>query len=174
LTAVRDSLKLNCMKSTNSIKAWTWLSRTYRLIQANNRREFRGYGLSASQFEIIVFLGTAGPSSQNALTRHLQVTKGNISSMLKGLERRGLIKRKTPKEDRRLNLVCLTDSGREIFTEALPKHEKKLTSALSSITAKEKKNLVRILQKLHSSLGGENQENAPFTSHVLQEEILPE
>jgi len=144
------------MTKTYSIEAWDLLTKTYRLVQSDNQRGFREHGLTASQFDILVFLGSKGPSSQNTLTRNLLVTKGNISSVLRGLEKRGFVSRKTPKKDRRLNIVSLTDSGRKMYTEAAVKNERKLVFSLSSITTKEKKDLIRTLKKVCVGMEKEN------------------
>jgi DNA-binding MarR family transcriptional regulator len=140
------------MRDITSVRAWLYISKNYHMISADNQKEFREYGLSTAQFDIIVNLGFRGAINQNSLASHLLVTKGNISTVLKGLEKKGLIARNTPKADRRLRLVRLTESGRSIYEEAVQKHEEKIASILASLTVDERKTLVRILKKLYSNL----------------------
>ncbi len=140
------------MRDIDSIRAWLFISKNFHLISSENQREFRGYGLTTPQFDIIVNLGFRGPINQNTLAEHLLVTKGNISTVIKGLEKKGLVERNKPLTDRRLKLVRLTEEGKRIYKVSVKKHEEKLSSLLSVLPEKDKKNLVKILKKLYSHL----------------------
>jgi len=49
-------------------------------------------------------------------------------------------------------LVRLTEEGKRIYKVSVKKHEEKLSSLLSVLPEKDKKNLVKILKKLYSHL----------------------
>jgi DNA-binding MarR family transcriptional regulator len=140
------------MRDIDSIRAWVYISKTYQLIYADNQREFRGYGLTTPQFDIIVNLGFRGPLNQNSLANYLLVTKGNISTVLKTLENKGLIRRDAPSDDRRLRIVRLTREGERLYKKTVRLHEEKLSSLLTRLSLRERRSLVTILKKLYYDL----------------------
>lgn len=136
------------MRDKGSREAWLFLCRTFLLVRTAIRCEFRETKLTSAQLDVIMALGTLGPVTQTELTEHLLVTKGNVSIVLKRLEREGIVRRKTPRENRRLNMVGLTDRGKTLYRDILERHEQKLSTLFSGITKREKKELVRTLEKL--------------------------
>jgi len=140
------------MRNIDSIRTWVYLSKNFHLIYAVNQRELRGYGLTTAQFDIIVNLGFRGPLSQNSLAGYLLVTKGNISTVLKTLEKKGFVRRNSPSADRRMRIVRLTRKGKHIYEKSVRLHEEKLSSLLSPLSGQERRTLVRILKKLYYKL----------------------
>lgn len=86
---------------------------------------------------------------------HMQsVTKNTISSLIKGLEDQGLIRRDSDPLDRRIYRLYLTDSGREYIKKHAPLQIEYMNSIVSGLTANEIDQLLKLLEKLQDSLLG--------------------
>ena len=110
---------------------------------------FERYGLSGGKFTILMQLYTAKqdiPPSEFA--ERANVTRATITGLLDGLEREGLVQRKPHPSDRRMLVVHLTDRGRELMQNILPEHFCRTKRLMETLTASEKKNLVKLLKKL--------------------------
>lgn len=84
---------------------------------------------------------------------HMQnVTKNTISSLVKGLEDQGLIRRENDPVDRRIYRLYLTDAGREYIVKIAPKQIMFLNSLVSEMAPAEIDQLIELLTKLQNSL----------------------
>ncbi len=63
---------------------------------------------------IIRELGHKGSQTPSQLAASLKATSGRISTLLAGLEKKGLVKREIDPNDRRIVHVSLTDQGKEV------------------------------------------------------------
>ncbi len=112
---------------------------------------FERYGLSGGKFTILMQLYMAKqdiPPSEFA--ERANVTRATITGLLDGLEREGLVQRKPHPSDRRMLIIHLTNEGRELMQNILPEHFCRTKRLMETLTAAEKKNLVRLLQKLRA------------------------
>jgi DNA-binding MarR family transcriptional regulator len=84
---------------------------------------------------------------------HMQnVTKNTISSLVKGLEDQGLIRREIDPVDRRIYRLYLTDTGRNYIIKNAPEHINFLNSLTEDLTSEEIDQLMELLGKLQNSL----------------------
>ncbi len=84
---------------------------------------------------------------------HMQnVTKNTISSLVKGLEDQGLIRREIDPVDRRIYRLYLTDAGRNYIMKNAPEHINFLNSLTEDLTSEEIDQLMELLGKLQNSL----------------------
>ena len=77
--------------------------------------------VTTAQLDVLANL-VAGPDeglTQDELGQRLLVTKGNVSGLLDRLGQRGWVVRRTHPEDRRSNLVFLSQAGRELAERAV-------------------------------------------------------
>lgn len=86
---------------------------------------------------------------------HMQnVTKNTISSLVKGLEDQGMIRRENDPQDRRIYRLYLTDAGRDYVTKMAPKKINYLNSLVSDMDPAEIDQLLELLGKLQVNLLG--------------------
>ena len=100
------------------------LLRASEAFTASLQREVSGKRLTASQFGILEALLHLGPVCQGELAGKLLRSGGSITSVVDGLEKRGLVERRRDGSDRRFVRVQLTDKGtdliRGIFSRTTP------------------------------------------------------
>ena len=90
--------------------------------------------------------------SPNNIADRLIISRASVTSLLDSLEKRGFVKRQPHISDRRMIVVELTDSGRQVANKYRPivhQHQKVWLNALSE---KEQEQLIKMLQRLQASL----------------------
>ena len=137
---------------SNSIRR---ISNLYEMIgnQAGNDETLSGprLGILFRLYGGEVLHGESGVTP--TMLSHMQnVTKNTISSLVKGLEDQGLIRRETDPVDRRIYRLYLTDAGRKYIIRTAPEHINFLNSLTEDLTSKEVDQLLELLGKLQNSL----------------------
>lgn len=72
--------------------------------------------ITLGQYPYLVTLNYDENFNQDEIAKLFQVDKCGVSRTLKKLEKKGLVKREQDPENRRSNIICLTDKGSEIAT----------------------------------------------------------
>jgi DNA-binding MarR family transcriptional regulator len=86
------------------------------------------------------------------LSRCQDVTKNTISVLLRGLEDQGWIERTLDPDDRRVFRIRLTPAGRELIRTSTPARLAHLNALVNDLGADDRRQLIRLLTKLHRSL----------------------
>ena len=73
--------------------------------------------LSPSQYRLLLFL-SEGNAAASAVAGRLAVSRPSVTALADGLERRGLLQRKSDPDDRRKVAHELTDAGKEALAAA--------------------------------------------------------
>jgi MarR family 2-MHQ and catechol resistance regulon transcriptional repressor len=106
------------------------------------------YDLSTSQFAVLEALYHLGVLSQRELSEKLLKSTGNISIVLKKMEKRGLIERHRDPDDNRYMQVCISDAGRELIGGMFRSHVAGIVTEMSILTPAEQEDLARLCRKL--------------------------
>lgn len=120
--------------------AETSLSRTTRLLSDQ--------GLTLSQFAVLEALYHLGSMSQTDLADKLLKSTGNMTSVLKGMEKRNLITRARSESDNRYMEVDLTEKGQDLIAGYFPKHVEIIVEDMSILTPEEQDQLATLCRKL--------------------------
>jgi DNA-binding MarR family transcriptional regulator len=113
---------------------------------------FRETGLHQSQVAALIHLDRVEALSQTDLAARLGMQKAAAGTLIDGLEGKGLVERTRGREDRRLQLVSITDAGRRVVDEVDRMAESLGTALRQGITREERTQLVSILQRLRENL----------------------
>jgi DNA-binding MarR family transcriptional regulator len=87
-------------------------------------------GLSAPQASVLARLEKDGPASASVLAGAERMRPQSMAAIVKALEGQGLIARAPDPEDRRRQVVALTDAGRRVARGAQATREEWLAHAL--------------------------------------------
>lgn len=88
------------------------------------------------------------PALPSELGDDLAVTRANISGLLRGLEKSGMVRREIDTADRRRIHVHLTPKGVETLRKAWPLYEEAIAGQFGTLTAEERETLLSLLRKL--------------------------
>jgi len=105
-------------------------------------------GLTASQFGVLEALLHLGPLCQGDLAAKLLRSCASMTSVVEGLERRGLVVRQRTEEDKRFVRVALTGKGRRLIQEVFPAHVRRTVRVFAALTEPEQEQLRRLCRKL--------------------------
>ena len=129
------------------LMVWFRISRIYNRSIRESNQHLKEWNLSAAQFDVLVQVGFNEKLSQQELADKLFVTKGNITQLLNKLEELGLIKRE---QEWKTKFLSLTEKGKELFHEVVPKQEQFQAAQFSGLTSEEKKQLLDLLRKIQN------------------------
>src|ERR1700730_16690723 len=117
-----DEVKLKAQgASQDQVGTWINLQQTFRVIQARIDERLRAEtDLSWPEFELLMRLELAAdhPLQMNEIAAQLVGSPSGTTRIADRLEKDDLIVRETPRENRRIVRVQLTDHGRKVLGEA--------------------------------------------------------
>ena len=108
----------------------------------------RDFGITESQFGVLEALLHLGPLSQGQLCHKILRSGSNLTTVVDNLERDGLVTRMRDETDRRVQIVHLTEKGRDLVARAFPAHVERVAGLMRSLTCDEQRELGRMCRKL--------------------------
>jgi MarR family 2-MHQ and catechol resistance regulon transcriptional repressor len=135
-------------EETRALNTYIKLQRAAETALTHTTSHLSDYGLSTSQFAILEALFHLGILSQRELAEKLLKSTGNISIVLKNLEKRRLIERHRDPDDNRYMQVSITPMGRELIRGMFPAHLAGIVAEMGVLTASEQEELARLCRKL--------------------------
>jgi MarR family 2-MHQ and catechol resistance regulon transcriptional repressor len=118
-----------------------------RFWRASDER-FARWGLSDNHYNALRILNGEGhPISQAEIGRQMLSSRANVTKLLDLLEERGFVRRLAC-EDRRVNLVELTDEGAKFIEETAAEVIGFAVETMKPLSREEQKTLLRLLGKL--------------------------
>lgn len=134
--------------TNTAVKAMVVLRKAYRTIDAKTSESFKEDDLTQTQFSVLDVLYSKGPMKIGELMESILATSGNMTVVIRNMEKKGWVTRHTCPDDKRAYLVTLTDTGRQVIERALPLHIEKIQDIFSVLTEEEQKELIRLLKNL--------------------------
>lgn len=131
------------------------ISRACRILEQAMEQDYRQFGLTGADFDVLATLRRSGPSYEltpTMLYRTTMLSSGAMTNRLDRLERLELIRRRPDPGDRRGTLVSLTPEGREKIDSALDSHLTCERQLIAALNAEEQEEAARLLRKLLFSL----------------------
>lgn len=119
-----------------------------RNILESVKKEGFKYNLTFSQMEVLRFIGPSGKETMRHIADYLKITPPSATEIVAELEKRGLVKRKGDKDDRRLVFIVPTEMSKKLFVSLFKRKDAVLKKMISKLNEKDKKNLERIIRIL--------------------------
>ncbi len=109
--------------------------------------------VTLTQYRTLVVLASRGPQKLTALAGVLDVTSSTATRMCDRLLRKGLIRRRTARQDRREVRLALTEAGRRLVDEVTRRRRAELRRLLSGIPVADQHAVVAALGRLNAAAG---------------------
>ena len=122
-------------------------TRAEHTIHRKEYQTIKESGLTPAQFGVLEALYNKGDLRINELIEKILTTSGNITVVIKNLEKEGLIQKNADPKDKRSCIVSLTDKGKQYIEAVLPKHIDNIRDIFSILSDEEKRVLKGILKK---------------------------
>lgn len=110
------------------------------------------FDCSPLMWRVLSILADRDGHSVKDLAELSVIERSNLSKMLDGMERDGLIERSAPDGDKRKTLVFLSDEGRSLFEKSLPFVLRYYASFLTGISPSEMAVLMKVLKQIKSNV----------------------
>lgn len=110
------------------------------------------YNLTKTQSLVLSYINSNKEIYQKDIEKRFSIRRSTATEILNLMEKRNLIKRIPSKIDKRLNNVEITEEGiklEKVGKEKIKELEKHMTK---SLTKEEKKELIRLLEKVEQNL----------------------
>lgn len=134
------------VERNSAVHAMIVFQRAARVIDLNVGNSIKQADLTSSQFGVLDVLYTKGEMSVSDLISKVLGTAGNMTVILKNMERDGLIYRKSADCDKRKSVIALTADGRMKFEEVLPPHRQEIEQVFSVLSEEDRTELIRLLK----------------------------
>ncbi len=104
--------------------------------------------LSGQELHVVERLGDDGPAMMRELAEYLNLAANSVTSLVDGLERRGVVRRTRSEEDRRVVRVELTDAGWAAHRGGVNEMLAVLKSMLKALSSAEQETFVALFRKI--------------------------
>lgn len=116
------------------------------------RLRAHGFEFSMEQGGILMHLWKKDGQSQGELAEFLGKDKTTIVRLIDSMEKSLLVVRIPSKNDRRINLIYLTNKGKEVQKEVMESLKETLHDSLESVSDQEEEIAKKVLKKMYSNL----------------------
>src|SRR3954452_18329303 len=118
------------------------------------QKNFRNAGLDITieQWTVLYHLWKEDCLSQQELCNRTYRDKPSITRLIDKLEKQKLLKRSSHKNDKRINLVCLTDAGKALQDTTLALANQTMNEALNGVKKEDIEIVKMVLQKVYDNL----------------------
>jgi DNA-binding MarR family transcriptional regulator len=111
------------------------------------------YGLDIPEWRVLATLGFRNEACTAQYISHCTRThKSTISRAVMSLMRRHLVERVEDAEDRRAFSLRMSDKGKALYEELIPRLLRKEQGIMACLSAQERKDFARLLGKMEESL----------------------
>jgi DNA-binding MarR family transcriptional regulator len=146
------------IEDLSGVELFTSLARIAQLGEMIAMTHVNGSDVSIPRWRILLHLfiaeqfGNTKGLTPTMLSEFRQVSKNTVSSLLRGLEEKGLIQREMDPSDLRIFHIRLTDAGRQVVIDSAPPRLIGMNKMLSGLSREEIQQLLDLLRKLRGSL----------------------
>ena len=143
---------------TTAIEVALSLFRANRILSTGLARylDNLGLGISRARYTVLrtLYFAKGNRMPQNEIGREMSVSKTNVTNLIDGLEKDGLVIRMTNPVDRRVTYAQLTPEGEELCAALMPEMTKFMQDVTKGFTTEEKALFRQFLFRVWCSITG--------------------
>jgi MarR family transcriptional regulator, 2-MHQ and catechol-resistance regulon repressor len=124
------------------------LGRAMQAIERGVQPHLRETGLGLTEFGVLEVLYHKGPLALGEIRDRILVTGASTTYIVKKLEDRALMRRRTSATDQRVVFGELTPKGRMLMDKVFPAHVDRLRQVTAGLSASEKRAAAQLLRRL--------------------------
>ena len=125
---------------------------TARAVRQAYDLRFAELGLNLSEASLLAYVEESGALTQTRLAERLGIGRAAMGSVIDSLEKRGLVERNPDPDDRRVWLVDLTASGKEMVQQVTERDVVLRKELRAGISRDDRQKLAEVLVALGSNL----------------------
>jgi MarR family transcriptional regulator, 2-MHQ and catechol-resistance regulon repressor len=149
-----------------ALEANLMLARTYTALVDMRAPYWSRFGITGPRFSVLrlLYLAESRRLSMSEIATELNKGMTNVTQLIDGLVRDGLVERVGAPEDKRVIYARLTAAGDELFASVFPQNAQRIHEAWAPLSDTEKHLLVHLLARVRMHLlagGAEPAEQSP-------------
>lgn len=125
---------------------------TARAVRQAYDLRFADLGMNLSEASLLAYVGESGALTQTRLAERLGIGRAAMGSVIDSLEKRGLVERNPDPDDRRVWLVDLTASGKEMVEQVTERDVVLRKELRAGISRDDRQKLAEVLVALGNNL----------------------
>jgi MarR family 2-MHQ and catechol resistance regulon transcriptional repressor len=145
---LRDSAFFMTRDFQGTDHVWLVMMKAMRALTRYAAAGIEETGLGLSDFGVLEVLLHKGPLPVNMIGPMVDLTPGSISTAVDRLFAKGLVSRVESTQDRRVRIVALTQSGKDLIASAFRKHSGQMKRVFSELSPEEIRGLEVALKKV--------------------------
>lgn len=140
----------------DELRLWLRLLASTTLIERLVRTRLREqFDVTLPRFDLMAQLDRSPKGmTLGELSRRMMVTNGNVTGLVDRLVEEEIISRRTAANDRRAQVVRLTDKGRRQFRKMAKAHEQWIADLFAGLSKREITDLLALLGKAKAAVQG--------------------
>ena len=131
---------------SDACRAWQLLMRFFFAQRAHLPASGAEFDLSPTQCHVLHLIEPGRPLPMSRLADTLSCDASNVTGLVDRLESRGLVRRQSSPQDRRVKVLQLTPAGKRLRAQLL--REATWSLPLARLSSDQQRTLVRILEAL--------------------------
>ncbi len=137
----------------DELRLWLRLLTCTTLIEGGVRKRLRErFDVTLPRFDLMAQLDKSPDGlTLSDLSRRMMVSNGNLTALVERLVASGHLDRRTAENDRRAQVISLTNLGRAEFRAMAAEHEMWIAEMLGDLSRSEVTELLRLLAKAKAS-----------------------
>jgi DNA-binding MarR family transcriptional regulator len=150
---LQEELRQSRPFPSQAVELLVGLYRTVDLVAGAQREGLKAFDLSLTQYNVLRILAGAGESGHRVadIGERLITREPDVTRLVDGLERKGLVRRARNKEDRRVVRVTLTAAGSRLVREASKSVEALAARQFAHLSSAEQRTLIELLTAVRNA-----------------------
>jgi DNA-binding MarR family transcriptional regulator len=153
--SLQQELSLPHRFSHRSHEAMMSILVTGTLLVREGTSLLRPFGLTDTQFNILMLLKYQSENdkiNQTQLGNMLLIHRSNVTGIIDRMENAGFVRRVADPEDRRINYIEMTDTGKETLDDAHKVYHDRLDAIMSALSDSENQHIIDLLEVIRKQL----------------------
>ncbi|MBN2191149.1 MAG: MarR family transcriptional regulator [Candidatus Aureabacteria bacterium] len=148
--SLQHELKLPQPFQSSKHEALLNLLRTASVLSKKGDRFFSEYGLTMSQFNLLMVLKYSGSAclTQSEIAERLLVNRANVTGLIDRLQKAGLVERTGDRKDRRHYFIMLTPKGGKILDKVEMSYDKEVDLIMEGVSVEEALRIIKAMEKI--------------------------
>lgn len=122
-----------------------------KLADEFNRR-LQEHGTTRVQWIALFYIGKAGEISQKELSDYMDIKESSMVRLIDRMEKEELVERRKDSEDRRITKIILTDKGKFLKEELMPRGQEFQDDVLKGISKENLEIFKEVLQRMTDNI----------------------
>lgn len=129
------------------LRAFIGISRLKNSLDRKSSKLMREYDLSLPQFAVMEALYSKGDMCVGEVKSKILSTSGTMPVIVRNLKKKEYLISYKDKNDKRREILSLTDKGYDLINEIFPKNQNIIEDSFDKLSNDEMKEFVRLLKK---------------------------